>query len=69
MMNYTIILKCQNEKDAEKYDRCLDINNYESATATFKILTKSVLENLIDPYTLEFYYRGILRYKLESLKI
>ena len=68
-MNYTIILKCENVKDAEKFDRCLDINNYESATATFKMLTKSVLEDLIDPYTLEFYYRGTLRYRLESLKV
>jgi len=68
-MNYTIILKCVNKKDAEKYDRCLDINNYESATATFKMLVKMSLEELIDPYTIEFYYRGGLRYRLESLKV
>lgn len=68
-MNYRIILRCENNKDAEKYDRDLNMNSYESAVATFKTLVKGSLEDLIDPYVVEFYYGGNLRYKLENLKI
>lgn len=66
-MNYTIILKCQRKEDAEKYDRKLEMNSYESALATFKTLVKGALEDLIDPYVIEFYYREELSHKLEKL--
>lgn len=55
-MSYKIILKCSNERDEERYGRILYINNYEAADVTYKVLAKSALENLIDPYILEFYY-------------
>lgn len=68
-MNYRIILKCINEKDAQKFDRDLHLNSFEGAQATFKSLVKTALDNLIDPYIIEFYYGQELRYKLEVYKI
>jgi len=68
-MKYTIILKCENHKDAEKYDRKLEMNSYDAASATFRTLVKGALEDLIDPYVIEFYYGEQLSYKLENLKI
>jgi len=68
-MKYTIILKCENEKDAGKYDRKLEMNSYDSASATFKTLIKGALEDIIDPYVIEFYYGELLSYKLENFKL
>lgn len=68
-MNYTIVLKCENKNDADKYDRNLQMNSYDSAVATFKTLVKGALEDIIDPYVIEFYYGESLRYRLENLKI
>ncbi len=68
-MKYRIILKCSGETDAQKFDRDLQMNSFESAHATFKTLVKGALEDLISPYTIEFYYRETLRYKLESLDV
>lgn len=66
-MNYTIILKCQNIKDADKFDRNLQLNDFESAEATFKTLVHGALNDLINPYSIEFYYGTTLRYKIENL--
>lgn len=68
-MRYTILLKCESKSDAEKYDRKLEMNSYEAAMATFQTLVKRALEDLIDPYVIEFYYGEQLGYKLENIKI
>ena len=68
-MNYKITLKCENTKDEEKFGRELNINSYESATATFKTLVTASIEHMIDPFVIEFYYGDLLRYKIESLKL
>ncbi len=68
-MNYKIILACSNKSDAEKFDRSLQMNSFEAAQATFKILVKGALEDIIDPYIIEFYYGESLRYKMEGLAI
>ena len=68
-MKFKIILTCSNKNDAERFDRILEMNSYEAASATFKILVKGALEDLVDPYVIEFYYGEYIRYKLESLNI
>lgn len=66
-MNFRIVLKCTKGNDAAKFDRDLQMNSYEAADATFKTLARGVLEDIIDPFTLEFYYEDDLRYRLEKI--
>jgi len=66
-MNYRIVLKCQSESDAKKYDRDLRMNHFETAESTFKSMVRGALEDLISPYIIEFYYGEQLSYKLEKL--
>ena len=66
-MNYRIVLKCQNESDARKFDRDLRMNNYEVAENTFRTLAVGALKDLINPYSIEFYYGEQLSYKLEKI--
>ena len=64
MLNYRIRLECSNKSDAEKFNRDLFINSYESAQATFKTLVKGTLEELIDPLIIELWYGDSLNYKI-----
>ena len=66
-MMYRVTLKCTNKNDADKYDRDLQMNSYDSALATFKTLVRGVLEDIIDPYVIEFYYGKEVRYRLEKI--
>jgi hypothetical protein len=45
----------------------LEMNSWEGAEATFKTLVIGALEDLIDPYVIEYYYGDELHYKLEKL--
>ena len=66
-MSYRITLKCSNKTDADKYDRDLQMNSYDAAIATFKTLVKGCLEDIIDPYIIEFYFGKDVRYRLEKI--
>jgi len=63
--NYRIRLECQNKSDADKFNRDLFINSYESAVATFKTLVKGSLDEIIDPYQIELWYGDKIAYKVE----
>ena len=62
-MNYRITLKCLNEKDGEKFDRELHMNNYEAALATFSSLMQAAFKDLIDGYELELRNRDSIMYR------
>jgi hypothetical protein len=66
-MKYRVILRCSKKADADKFDRMLEMNSWEGAEATFKTLVIGALEDLIDPYVIEYYYGDELHYKLEKL--
>jgi hypothetical protein len=63
-MHYRIVLKCENAKDAEKYDRDLHMNNFEAAQATVKSLMIAAYDNLIDGYIIEWFSQDELYYKV-----
>lgn len=66
-MNYRITLMCSNKSDAIRFDRDLQMNDYDAATATFKTLVRGALEDIIDPYTIKLYYGEDIRYRLEKI--
>lgn len=68
-MKYRIVLKCSNAKDADKFDRELNINNFSHATDTFQSLVNAAMKELIDPYIVEFYYGDQLAQKFEKFKL